>query len=102
RADQTPQKEISAFRRSGEQRPVRLGRGDLDEQDVLPVHQENRDDRREQDRHAGSYHAFRPELVVELAAEPGAESAGDGQDDAEAADPDRVPAEGAGGIDAAE
>jgi len=44
------------------------------------------------------YHAFRPKLVVELAAEPRAEGAGDCQQNTEAADPEGVPAEGARGI----
>ena len=52
--------------------------------------------------HAAGDHPLRPERVVELAAEPGAKRAGDREKDAEGADLDRVPAEGAGGVDAAE
>ncbi len=102
RTDQTSEHEIGTLRRAGKQRTAGLRRGNRDEQDRILIHQQNGDDRHQQDQHAAGDHTFRPQAIVELAAEPRAESPGDRQQDTEAADLNGVPAESARGIDAAE
>jgi hypothetical protein len=62
----------------------------------------NRNDRQQQDQHAARDHAFRSERIVEPAAQPRAEGAGDRQQDPEAANLNGLPAERAGGVDAPE
>ena len=52
-----------------------IRRRDLDEQDGILVHGEDRDDRKQQDHKAAGDDALRPETIIQLAAKPGAKCA---------------------------
>ena len=78
-ADQASEHEIGALGRAGEQRTAGHRRRHLHEQDRILVDQQDGGERQQQHQHAARDHALRPEAVVELAAEPRPEHAGDRQ-----------------------
>ena len=82
--------------------PAHRRRDRNNEQDMIAARRKDRDSREQQNDEAAEHHGLGPDTIVELAAHIGADRCGDRQQDAEHADLDRAPAEGAGRIDAAE
>ena len=102
RADQQADRQIRALARRSKQRASRQRRRHCHKDDPVAIDHQNRRTGNHHDQQAAEDHALGAVAIVELAADEGADRARDGQQDAERADLNRAPAEGAGRIDAAE